>query len=481
FGARTDKESTTSATEWQKHLSSAAGFSFPPVAKRDRPYDLTYSATCDDPQVEQGVRGYLDWVDDELRECGRELGRFRGRWQDLALPQKVVRNIKSDGYESGTYRLALDQDKVLDLLVGNNLYADQSVFVRELIQNAIDAVRTRQELDKNPPRRWTPGIRIRTWTDEEGYHWFRIEDNGVGMTRQTILNHLLKVGSSYYASDAFQREKIRQQASADYTPISRFGIGILSCFMDGNGSAQVEISTKHYDAGTPLRLRVDGTSGFYRLCNHSSGHRPGPMRGVTREERREYLTRPGTVIAVRTNLYASGAYGGFKEIVDKYVAFPPVPIHYEGVEGSFDYPTEQQLVAGACGVGPGVARRGNGGSFGINPDTAYGEDSSKARRANGGAYGTGPVGAERGSSVVDLPIPVGAVEQIQRVWPEFSWPQGFKVQLGRLSLGAYAESEHVSGAAVVARTVGDFPTFAHRFGTHEVEMRARAYLEPMTP
>ncbi|MEE0027701.1 MAG: hypothetical protein U0J70_08925, partial [Atopobiaceae bacterium] len=123
FASRTDKESATSATEWQKHLSSAAGFSFPPVAERDRPYDLTYSATCDNPQVEQGVRGYLDWVDDELRECGRELGRFRGRWQDLALPQKVVRNITSDGYESGTYRLALDQDKVLDLLVGNNLYA----------------------------------------------------------------------------------------------------------------------------------------------------------------------------------------------------------------------------------------------------------------------------------------------------------------------------------------------------------------------
>ena len=442
LNARTDVESTVSAMEWRKHLSSA-GFIFPPEAEREHSYDLVYAASCNDPQVEQGVRGYLDWVDEELRECAHELGRFRGTWQDLALPQKVQRNIESFGYESEPYRLVLDQDKVLDLLVGNNLYADQSVFVRELIQNAIDAVRTRQELDKNPRRPWKPQISIRTWTDDEGYHWFRIEDNGVGMTKQTMLEHLLKVGSSYYSSDAFRREKLRHNANSDYTPISRFGIGILSCFMDGNGSARVEINTKHYEAGTSLRLRLDGTSGFYRLCNRDKGHRPGPMQGITNSERREYLSRPGTAIAVRTNLYTSGTYGGFKEIVDKYVAFPPVPIHYEGEEGSYDYPTEQKLVAGVCGMGP--------------------------------------VGASPAADVIDLPIPAGAVEQIQRVWPEFSWPQDFKVQLGRLSLGAYAESPHVAGAAVVARTIGDFPTFTHRFGTHEVKMQARAYLDPVTP
>ena len=40
--------------------------------------------------------------------------------------------------------------------------------------------------------------------DEEGYHWFRVEDNGTGMTKEIIENHFLKIGSSYYASDAFE-------------------------------------------------------------------------------------------------------------------------------------------------------------------------------------------------------------------------------------------------------------------------------------
>ena len=28
-------------------------------------------------------------------------------------------------------------------------------------------------------------VNIRSWMDEEGYHWFRIEDNGTGMTKES--------------------------------------------------------------------------------------------------------------------------------------------------------------------------------------------------------------------------------------------------------------------------------------------------------
>lgn len=448
FAGRTDKESKKSAAEWEKHRNSW-GFNFPSTAERKHGYELEYCASCDNPQVEQGVHSYLDWVDKELRECGGVRDRFHKRWRKLVLPRKVDRSkIERSGYESGEFRLTLDQDKVLELLVGNDLYTDRSVFVRELIQNAIDAVRTRQELDKYRPDSWKPRIDICTWTDREGYHWFSIKDNGVGMTKDTILNHLLKVGSSYYASDAFQDEKRRHNASLDYTPISRFGIGILSCFMADDESVQVEISTRHYEEKTPLRLSINGTSGLYRLCNGKKNYpNPGPMQKVTGTNGCGYLLEPGTAIAVRTNLYAIGIYGGFKEIVDKYVAFPPAAIHYEGDEGAFPYPSEQELVAGACGMDAGEAGH---------------EGGAKA-------------------SVVDLPIPADAVEQIQRVWPEFCWPQDVRVQLGRLSLGAYAASPHVSGVAVAARTVGHFPTFVHRFGTQQVEMRAHADLEPADP
>lgn len=329
-------DAKVSKTEWQKHMESQ-GFDFSHVSDRRIPYDLPYHAVSKSMQIEQTINSYLDWADYELNECNKLLRRYRGTWQDFVLPIKIKRTIKTEGYVSGQYHLTMDQDQIMELLVGEELYNDPSVFVRELIQNAIDAVRTREQLDKNLPKNWKPQVNIHCWTDEEGYHWFRIEDNGTGMTMDIIENYFLKIGSSYYTSDTFQKEKIRCRADPDYTPISRFGIGILSCFMGGGDSNQVEISTKRFgvdgDYPPALRLSMHGMSGYYYLASQQEKHHPGPMKGVTDAEKEPYLKTSGTVVAVRTNLYQTGKYTGFKEIVDRYVIYPSVPVHYSGEEG----------------------------------------------------------------------------------------------------------------------------------------------------
>ena len=122
---------------------------------RSYPYPLDYTAECRSIQIEQKVKCYLDWVDWELNECSKMLRRFAGTWNDFVLPAKVERHIQSYGYLSGQYRITLDQDQVMELFVGENLYSDPAVFVRELIQNAIDAVRTRKQLDRSLPSDWT--------------------------------------------------------------------------------------------------------------------------------------------------------------------------------------------------------------------------------------------------------------------------------------------------------------------------------------
>ena len=335
-----------SKSEWDKHLVSR-GFDFVHIEKRVYMYLLNYNAICKSMQVEQTVNCFLDWVDQELNNCSKQLKRFTGKWQNFILPGKIKRNIKSEGYVSGQYRLSLNQDKILELFIGKDLYSDPSVFVRELIQNAIDAVRTREQLDKNLPSDWKGQINIRCWIDQEGYHWFRIEDNGMGMSEEIIMNYILKIGTSYYSSDIFSKSKLQCNADPDYMPISRFGIGILSCFIGEIQSNQVEISTKHFKEGNvyypALRLSMHGIKGYYYLSNKDKMHMPGPMKGVTEREKEQYLTHAGTAIAVRTNLYQSGKYRGFKEIVDKYVIYPPVAIHYDGDEGSFDYLTEKNF------------------------------------------------------------------------------------------------------------------------------------------
>jgi HSP90 family molecular chaperone len=67
-----------------------------------------------------------------------------------------------------------------------------------------------------------------------------IEDNGIGMNFSTIESYVLKIGNSYYKSKSFEKEKL------NFTPISNFGIGILSCFMV---SDTIEIDSYKYEKG----------------------------------------------------------------------------------------------------------------------------------------------------------------------------------------------------------------------------------------
>ena len=418
FDHANGREAKISQTEWHKHIASQ-GFEFTHVVDRSIPYDLPCHITSDSMQIEQAVHHYLDWVDYELNQCGILLRRYTGRWQNFILPNKINRIVKANGYVSGQYHLTMDQDKVMELLVGEELYSDPAAFVRELLQNAIDAVRTREQLDKNRPNSWKPQINIRSWMDEEGYHWFRIEDNGTGMTQEIIESYFLKIGRSYYTSDTFQKDKILCGADPDYTPISRFGIGILSCFMGGKSSNQVEVSTKRFASNgnrpSALRLRMEGMNGYYYLASQQKGHTPGPMAGVTEQEKRAYLQQPGTVIAVRTNLYQTGKHSGFKEIVDRYVIYPPVPIHYDGPEGSFNYTTKEKFMEVVHSIHPS-------------------DDLSQ-------------------QGVLEFPLTENQMQELYEVFPGLHFNEPPKIILKCVPLDRYTKSPYLSGALVCAKTV----------------------------
>lgn len=423
FGRVQSAAGIKSKEEWDKHISSN-GFDFTAVKDRSYPYSLDYSAECKSMQVEQTVNCYLDWVDRELVDCNQLLQKYNGEWQNFVLPGKINRRITSSGYKSGQYRLTLDQDQVMQLFTGENLYDDPAVFVRELIQNAIDAVRTRKQLDRELPSGWKGQINIRCWMDEEGYHWFRIEDNGIGMTEEIIRNYFLKVGCSYYNSDEFAQAKLRCRADSDYTPISRFGIGILSCFMGDKKNNRVEVSTKHFNENgeyyPALRLSMHGINGYFYLADKKEGHMPGPMVGKNEKEQKPYLNQPGTVVAVRTNLFQTGEYRSFKDIVDKYVMYPEVKIHYEDDENRFcDYLTEKELMDEVHAFCPS-------------------DDSEK-----------------RG--VLEIPIPEEEFQKLYTDIPELAQVQRPlpKILLKCIALDEYTESPYLNGIALIGKLERD--------------------------
>ena len=335
-------EQKISREEWNKNRSGWFG--------EIREGMITYTARFADPQTEHEVMGYLAWLRSELILCNEFLSRFSKRWQGLELPYRVVENVERVGYEAGDFHLTMDQDRILELLTGENLYSDPGVFVRELLQNAIDAVLTRRRLDPGFGEKGGK-IVVHTWMDNEGYGWFRIEDDGIGMDEHIVKDYFLKVGRSYYTSDEYKAAMIHKVRDTDFTPTSRFGIGILSCFMSDPDNNRLEVVTRRYSPGpgtrNPVyRLDVTGLHGYYFLTEVKKG-RPGqPMHRPMGADGTDdgYLHRVGTTICVRVNMYRMGGPRAFKDLMDKYVCFPEVPVEFHGPEGTYTYPTQQELM-----------------------------------------------------------------------------------------------------------------------------------------
>ncbi len=427
-----------SLTEWKKHRASY-GFDFDKVGDRDKPYLLPYRAICENLQLEQDIISYLNWVDDELTECNKLLPYLENRWKTLILPSKIDRNIESKGYESGQFKLTLEQDEVLNLLVGKAIYSDPTVFVRELLQNSIDAVRTRKQLDKNLSKKWKPQITINTWLDNDGYHWFCINDNGLGMNKDIILNYFLKVGKSYYKSDAFISEKIKSDADSDYMPISRFGIGILSCFMGDGSVNRVEVSTRRYEKNSPpLRLSMHGLNGYYCLTNKKERHKAPDITDEKLKQHMVYREDVGTTIAVRTNLYRTGQYTGFKEILDKYICYPEIPIHYIGKEGHYDYVTETDFMQ----------------HLAINPDSS--------------------------DNQYEIAIPMSSehLEELKTKIPELTFIKPPQLILKMFNLAELGNSPYLAGALLMAKSSnGEYEPFKVEIGEEKIDVEVKIHLQ----
>lgn len=123
---------------------------------------------------------------------------------------------------------------------GEQLYGeDKTVPLRELIQNASDAVRARRVLEGRA-RNWG-NVTVRLGSDDSG-HWIEVEDNGLGMSTEVLRGPLLDFGVTYWGSDLMLREHPGLFGKG-FQPTGKYGIGFFSVFMWGD---QVRITTRSY-------------------------------------------------------------------------------------------------------------------------------------------------------------------------------------------------------------------------------------------
>lgn len=174
--------------------------------------------------------------------------------------------------------------ELLRLLI-RPLYGDNvpEVGIRELMQNAIDAVRELKDLAEHDPSRPDPDERakfyknLKRWDlgkDEQGREidvlisldqakdgkwWCRCVDRGVGMSPDTVRAYFLKAGASYRTSAEWKALHLRDDKSSRIARAGRFGIGAFAMFLlcDPNDDEQkIVVRTRHGNAMRGIKFEA---------------------------------------------------------------------------------------------------------------------------------------------------------------------------------------------------------------------------------
>ena len=190
-------------------------------------------------------------------------------------PAELARIVKPDDWEPVDARVEVsDVSKLIQRLGGRALYGETAIVpLRELIQNASDAVRARQALQ--PEFRGAIEARV----SEDGKEVI-VKDDGVGMGVNVLTGALLDFGRSLWESAELSSVLPGLQA-AGFQPAGRFGIGFFSVFMWAD---KVEVISRTRSA----------SAGETRVLSFFDG--PGSRPVLRFASPQEQLNDSGTVV-----------------------------------------------------------------------------------------------------------------------------------------------------------------------------------------
>ena len=144
--------------------------------------------------------------------------------------------------------------RLLDMMI-NSIYTHKEIFLRELISNASDAIDKRHYLSLTNSDIATDDYKILV---ESGKHTrtITITDNGVGMTKEELVEHLGTIAKS--GSKEFM-EAVQNENTPDVDIIGQFGVGFYSAFMVAK---RVTVLTKSVKSDKAYLFESEGLESY---------------------------------------------------------------------------------------------------------------------------------------------------------------------------------------------------------------------------
>ncbi len=209
---------------------------------------------------------------------------------------------KANSAQQFEYKAEMKQ--LLNLII-HSLYTHPEVFLRELISNASDALnkaRYRMLTDKNVLDA-DKELTIRLEVDAKA-QTFSIEDSGIGMTEDDLINNIGTVARSG-TLEYLQKAKADQKNAAEEL-IGKFGVGFYSIFMVTD---EVTIETRHAGKDSKAYRWNSTGEGTYTIEEIDKADRGTKISFKLKDEYKEFSEEDK-----------------IKETVNKYSNFAEFPI-----------------------------------------------------------------------------------------------------------------------------------------------------------
>ncbi len=248
---------------------------------------FTIYSRPDKAYLHKAVLETADQIEGELKLCRRLIidrplsystyGALENyEWMSDAIIERDIEPRKGTyKYIEGSFRP--NSERILELLGGSQLYGDPIWSLRELLQNAFDAVKEKiaysvlsqnQDIYQTIEKYSTLNeIHLRLEKRDDGY-WLVCNDSGVGMTDDIIENYFLVSGSSK-RHELIALDRKCKERGFNMGRTGQFGIGALSYFMI---ASKLIIKTKRaqhtgYEDSkiSGWRFEINGTHDFGEL------------------------------------------------------------------------------------------------------------------------------------------------------------------------------------------------------------------------
>lgn len=153
-----------------------------------------------------------------------------------------------------TKQFKTETKRLLDMMI-NSIYTHKEIFLRELISNASDAIDKRHYLSLTNTDIASNDYSIVIDTDNEN-RTITITDNGVGMTKEELEEHLGTIAKS--GSKEFMEAAMKEN-TPEIDIIGQFGVGFYSAFMVAK---RVDVLTKSVNSNEAYLFSSEGLDSY---------------------------------------------------------------------------------------------------------------------------------------------------------------------------------------------------------------------------